>query len=58
MEQMARISSGINLMNSMASERDSMFCLSQQTAAVSHKQIFPAPVLEAVFSIRKFQSIV
>ena len=30
-----------------------MFCSSQQTAVVSNKQIFPAPVQEAVFSFRK-----
>ena len=28
---------------------------SQQTAAVSNKQVFPAPVQEAVFSFRNFR---
>ena len=33
-----------------------MFRSSQQTAAVSNKQIFPAPVQEAVFSFSNFLS--
>ena len=38
--------------------RDSIFCSSQQTTSFENKQIFPSPVQEAVFFIRKFQSIV
>ena len=37
-------------------KRDLICCSSQQTAAVSNKPIFLAPVQEAVFSFSKFQS--